>query len=70
MKSKTAVVYRAGGEMEADVIMGLLASHGIPAALKYEALSPLMGGVGEYKVLVPEEIAETARELIETDGTA
>lgn len=56
--------------MEADVIMGLLASHGIPAALKYEALSPLMGGVGEYKVLVPEEIAETARELIETDGTA
>lgn len=56
--------------MEAEVISGLLTSHGIPAALKYEALSPLLGGVGEYKVIVPEEMAETAQELIETDGTA
>jgi hypothetical protein len=69
MKGKTVVVYRAGGEMEASVIMGLLESHGIPGALKYNTFSPLLGGLGEYQVLVPENVAETARELIETHGS-
>ncbi|RJQ40557.1 MAG: hypothetical protein C4555_01320 [Dehalococcoidia bacterium] len=69
MEGKTVVVYRAAGEMEAGVITGLLASHGIPSALKYEALSPLLGGTGEYQVIVPKDLAETALELIETDGT-
>jgi len=55
--------------MEASVIMGLLESHGIPSALKYNTFSPLLGGLGEYQVLVPENVAEAARELIETNGS-
>jgi len=68
MENKTVVVYLAGGEMEASVITALLESHGIRSALKYNTLSPLLGGLGEYQVLVPENMAETARELIETNG--
>ena len=61
-------VYRAAGEVEAQVIKGLLESHGIPSLLKSHA-SPsvhmfVVDGMGEVRVMVWESMAERARELI------
>ena len=65
-------VYRANGEAEAQVIKGLLESHGIPALLKSHA-SPsvhmfVVDGMGEVKIMVLASVADKARELIMSDG--
>ncbi|MFA5316867.1 MAG: DUF2007 domain-containing protein [Dehalococcoidales bacterium] len=68
---KTVAVYQAWGEMAARVIESLLESQGIPCVVNTgAALSELMGGLGEYQVIVPEELAEAARELIKRDEHA
>ncbi|MFH0941814.1 MAG: DUF2007 domain-containing protein [Chloroflexota bacterium] len=67
---KSVVVYRAWGEVAARVISGLLESHGIPCVLSSNTLSMLLGGLGEYQVIVPEELAEAARELIKREEHA
>ena len=64
-------VYRANGEAQALIIKGLLESYGIPALLKSHA-SPSVhvfatDGMGEVRIMVWEERAEEARELIEGD---
>jgi len=62
------VVYRAVGEMEAQVIQGLLESHEIPCLLKSNAAPSVhafaVDGMGEVRVMVWESMADKARRLI------
>jgi hypothetical protein len=66
-------VYLARSEAEAQVIRGLLESHGIPCLLKSNAAPSVhvftVDGMGEVRLMVWEETAEEARKLIagETD---
>jgi len=61
-------VYKAWGSAEAEVIKSFLASHGIPCLLKglvVQSVHPFsMDGLGEIKILVPENDLETAKKLI------
>lgn len=67
-KRKMVEVYRAAGEMEAQVIKGLLDSEGIPCLLKSCAapavIIPVVDGIGEVSIMVWDEVAGRARELI------
>ena len=67
-------VYRAVGESEAQLIRGLLESYGIPSLLKSNAAPSVhmfvVDGMGDVRVMVWEEAAEKARELIEGRGDA
>ena len=62
-------VYRAKGELEAQVIRGLLDSYGIPCLFSSHAASSVhtfaVDGMGEVRVMVPKKVAEKARRLIE-----
>ncbi|MDP6043321.1 MAG: DUF2007 domain-containing protein [Dehalococcoidales bacterium] len=74
-KSKEMIeVYRAVGESEAQLIRGLLESYGIPSLLKSNAAPSVhmfvVDGMGDVRVMVWEEAAEKARELIEGRGDA
>jgi hypothetical protein len=64
-------VYRAAGEMEAQVIKGLLESYGIPCFLKGDAARTIYGltvdGLGEVKIMVRESMTEQARKLIKRE---
>ncbi len=57
------------GLLQAEIIKGKLETNDIPALLEYESLGPVMGltvdGLGEVRVLVPEDKVETARALLE-----
>jgi len=61
-------VYNAAGEVEAQIIKGLLESNGIPCLLKSLAAPSVhvfaVSGMGEVKVMVWESTAEKARRLI------
>jgi hypothetical protein len=61
-------VYRAPGLMQAEIIKGRLESAGIPVMLDYESLGRVMGitvdGLGEVRILVPNERADEAKELL------
>ncbi|MBE0431642.1 MAG: DUF2007 domain-containing protein [Dehalococcoidia bacterium] len=52
----------------AHIIKGRLESEGIPALLSYESAGLVYGitvdGLGEAKVMVPESLAEQAREIL------
>ena len=65
---KIVEVYLAKGEAEAHVIKGLLESQGIPCLLKSNAAPSVhvfaIDGMGEFRVMVRESVAEKARELI------
>ena len=69
---KIVEVYRAVGELEAQVIKGLLESYGIPCLLKSNAAHSVhvftVDGLGEVKVMVRESMVEEARGLIVGDG--
>jgi hypothetical protein len=64
-------VYRAKGELEAQVIKGLLESYGIPCLLQSHAAGSVhtftVDGMGEVRIMVPEQAADEARRLIEVD---
>ncbi|MFC2012653.1 DUF2007 domain-containing protein [Chloroflexota bacterium] len=64
-------VYRATGEIEAQVIRGLLGQYGIPCLLKSNAAPSAhmfaVDGMGEVRVMVPASQAEAAAELIKGD---
>lgn len=66
------VIYRAAGEMEAQVIKGLLESYGIPCLLKSQAASSVhafaVDGMGEINILVWQSMADEARKLIRGKG--
>ena len=69
---KLVEVYRAAGEMEAQVIKGLLENYGIPCLLKSNAAYSVhmftVDGMGEVKVMVWGSMVGKARELIEGNG--
>jgi hypothetical protein len=57
------------GLLQAEIIKGKLEVNDIPALLEYESLGPVMGltvdGLGQVRVMVPEDKVEMARALIE-----
>ncbi|MBA3534925.1 MAG: DUF2007 domain-containing protein [Ardenticatenales bacterium] len=71
MTSELEVVYTANTPMEAEVIRGLLESNGITVLLHGEAASHIygltMGQLGGIQVLVRDEEAEAARELLQEE---
>ncbi len=71
-REKLTEVYLAHGEAEAQVVKAKLESHGIPSLLKSQAAPSVhafvVDGLGEYRVMVPESLAEEARKLLEGDG--
>ncbi len=66
---KMVEVYKAAGEMEAQVIKSLLESYGVPCLLKSNAARSVhvfaVDGMGEVKVMVWKSMAEEAKRLIE-----
>jgi len=54
--------------MEAQIIKGRLESEGIPVLLSYESAGLVYGitvdGLGVVKVMVPQHLAEEAREIL------
>jgi len=71
---KMVEVYRAASEAEAQIIKGLLESCGILCLLKSNAAPSVhmfaVDGMGEVKVMVWEEVAGKAKELIGGEGNA
>ena len=67
-------VYRASGDMQAQVIKGLLESYGIPCLLSSNAARSVhvltVDGMGEVRVMVWESMAEKARQLIKGEDDA
>ncbi len=63
------LIHTAQGEPEAVIIKSHLESEGIPVLLKYESAGRIFGltmdGLGEVKVLVPQELAEEAKLIIQ-----
>lgn len=62
------VVYRAHGELEAQVVKGKLESAGIAAILAYDAAAHIYGltmdGLGEFRILVAEEDEHAAKQVL------
>ncbi len=50
---------------EAEMIQGLLGEHGIPSMAKRTVDNPEFLAAGPRQILVPEEAAEEAREVLE-----
>ncbi len=65
-ETKLEKVYTASGQLEAHVIKGKLESEGIPVLLQYESqiLGITVDGLGQVRIMVPEPLAESAREII------
>ncbi|MGB8644081.1 MAG: DUF2007 domain-containing protein [Anaerolineae bacterium] len=64
------VVYKAAGELEAQVVKGRLTSEGIPAIFQNEALGTLgftVDGLGEFRILVPDEYEQDALAILQAD---
>jgi hypothetical protein len=61
------------GLLQAEIIKGKLETNDIPVLLEYESLGPVMGltldGLGQVRVLVPEDKEEAARALLEETET-
>ena len=59
--------------MECQIIKSRLESEGIPAILKYESAGLVYGltadGLGETTVLVPEDLAQEAKEILDIENT-
>jgi len=68
---KYVEVYIAKGEAEANIIRGLLDTYGIPSIIKAQASPSVhvfaIDGLGQVTILVREEDAEDARELIKEE---
>ena len=57
-------------QMEAEMIQGLLGEHGIPSMIQRTVDNPEFLAAGPRQILVPESVAEEAREVLEgTPGT-
>ena len=63
-------VATAQGELPAFVIKGRLEDQGIPAVIQHESAGTVWGltidGLGAQHILVPEDLAEAAREILAT----
>ena len=57
------------GEVAASIMKSHLESEGIPVLLQYESAGRVYGitvdGLGEVKILVPADLAEEAKKIIE-----
>lgn len=64
------VVHTANGELEANTLRATLEAAGIPAVLRFEAVTKFFAvnvdGLGAVKILVPEDRLDEARAVIET----
>ncbi|MDD3677866.1 MAG: DUF2007 domain-containing protein [Dehalococcoidales bacterium] len=64
-------VYKAKGELEAQIIKGMLDSYDIPCILRSNAASSVhsfvFDGMGEVRVMVPESFAEEASTIINSE---
>jgi hypothetical protein len=71
-KQKMIEVYKAKGELEAQVIKGMLESYGIPCLLQSHSASSVhtfaVDGLGEVRISVSEKASDQARRLIETNS--
>ena len=67
--SDQLISVRTATYMEAQIIKGRLESEGIPVLLSYESAGFVLGitvdGLGEVRVMVPRDLAEEAREILE-----
>ena len=65
------VVWEAANPLEAQVVKGRLASEGIPAMIRGEALGNVygltVGSLAQTDVLVPRALAETAIESLTSE---
>src|SRR5581483_1887140 len=69
-ETRLVEVYRAMGELEAQVIRSKLEASGIRAIFQNEALGTLgftLDGLGEFRILVASEDEQDAREILETE---
>jgi hypothetical protein len=68
-KSQFVIISRVQGQEIANVVKSHLESEGIPVLLQYESAGIIYGitadGIGEVRILVPKEMAEEARQIIE-----
>jgi hypothetical protein len=66
-------IYVAAGMLRAQVIKSKLEASGIPVLLDYESIGPIIGitvdGLGEVRVLVPDEHADEARQLLQEEDS-
>ena len=71
---KMVAIYRAASEAEARIIKSFLESNGIPCLLQANAAPSVhafaVNGMGEVNVLVWEDVAEKAQELIREEEDA
>ena len=69
VKSNFVVISTVQGELVANVIKSHLESEGISVLLEYESAGRVYGltvdGLAEVRILVPQELAEEARQIIE-----
>ncbi len=67
-QSDFVVICTVQGELRAQVLKSHLESEGIPVMLRYESAGRIYGvtvdGLGEVKLLVPQECAEDAKQVI------
>lgn len=65
-ETKLEKVYTASGQFQAHVIKGKLETEGIPVLLQYESqiFGLTVDGMGAVRIMVPEPLAERAREII------
>ena len=72
-QEKLVTVYRACGQLEAEIVRSRLEIEGILALLKYESIGSVYGltvdGLGQVEVQVPAKFAERAREIIGSNET-
>ena len=64
-------VYQVQGHLLAETLKAKLESEDIPAILRYESVGRVLGitvdGLGAVDIMVPEEFAERAREVLQDD---
>jgi hypothetical protein len=68
MMDNWEVVHISSGLMHANIIKGRLETEGIPTRLSYEAAGEIyaitVDGLGEVRILVPQDEAVRAREIL------
>ncbi len=67
------VIYKAYGELQAQIIKGRLESEGIPVLIQNEALGTFgftVDKLGEFRILVPADREKDAVAVIESDAQA
>jgi hypothetical protein len=68
-RKEFVVVHVAQGELEANVMKSHLECEGIPVVMQFESVGRVFGltvdGLGEIKILVPPELADEAKKIIE-----